>query len=88
MAAPTCQNQSGDTVRCGTQDAMPVGWTASPAQFAARQLSRPPGAGASEIVTVIAVIALFLAMIALLPDFDGSRGEDWDPQEGDKPERR
>jgi len=86
--APTCQNQGGDTVRCGTSGAMPVGWTASPAKFEARRLSHPPGASTNEVVTVFVVIVLFLAMIALLPDFDGSRGEDWDAQDGDETKRR
>ena len=75
-------------MRCGTPNAMPVGWTASSAQLEARRLSRPPGASTGEILTVFGVIALFLAMIALLPDFDGSRGEDWDVQEGDERKRR
>ena len=27
MAAPTCQDVNGGTIRCGTPGAMPVGWT-------------------------------------------------------------
>ena len=80
-AAPTCVNRLGDTVRCATQGAMPVGWTPSPQVLWDRQLSAPPGPRISEILKVVFGIGLFLAMIALLPDFDSAK--DWDRQEND-----
>src|SRR5262249_31538461 len=37
LAAPTCQTARGETIRCGTEGAMPVGWTLS----AGERLARP-----------------------------------------------
>ena len=79
-SAPTCQTRTGDTIRCGAPDAMPVGWTIAPEQ---RQAD-PLGNNAPALLKVMLGLGLFLAFIALLPKFDGSRPEDWDRQEGDK----
>ncbi|MEI9991526.1 MAG: hypothetical protein WDM86_15965 [Rhizomicrobium sp.] len=81
-AAPTCQDRIGDTIRCGTPGAMPVGWTPSPQVLLAKRNSRPDGTG--EALKAAVVIALFLALIALLPEFDGTKATDWDRQEGDE----
>ena len=79
LAAPTCQDRDGLTIRCGTEGAMPVGWTLP---FHERKI-RPPAPSASELLTLIATLGLLFALIALLPDFDGRSGADWDAQEGD-----
>ena len=75
QAAPTCQNRGGDTIRCGTQGAMPVGWTPSPQQLWDRQLSRAPGPGKGELLSAFGMVGLILALIALLPEFRGWREE-------------
>jgi hypothetical protein len=75
QAAPTCQDRDGDTIRCGTRGAMPVGWTPSPQQLWDRQLSRTPGPSRSKILSAFCVLGLILALIALLPEADGWREE-------------
>jgi hypothetical protein len=76
-AAPTCQDRGGNTVRCGTESAMLVGWAAPEwdRHFA--------GADKGEIVKAVAMLLLLFVLIALLPDFQGGR---WDRQEGDEEE--
>ena len=75
-AAPTCQDRNGDTIRCGAPSAMPVNWRLPPEEAQARKLAypRPP---AAEIWKVAGLLALFFALIALLPRFDGRRDQDW-----------
>ena len=85
MAAPTCQDVKGDTLRCGTPGAMPVGWSPSPEALWDRKLALPQGPDTNEVLKALGGIALLLALIALLPRFDGSpAGGGWDRQEGDK----
>jgi hypothetical protein len=79
LAAPTCQNRGGDTVRCGTPGAMPVGWKPSPETLWDREISRPPGPSLRQILGVFCGLGLLFALIALLPDFDGWR-EDRDEE--------
>ena len=86
LAAPTCLNKSGDTVRCEAAGAMPVGWTPSPQQLLIWQKSRPPGPSTGDIVKVFCTVGLLLALIALMPEFDGTQAEDWDAQEDDDKE--
>ena len=89
FAAPTCVDRNGDTVRCATPGAMPVGWKPSPHILWERQLAQANGPGADDIAKVLLGIALFLAMIALLPEFDGSRAcGGWDRQEDDDEDGR
>jgi hypothetical protein len=71
MAAPTCQARDGMTMRCGAPGAMPVGWTAP-------RLEHPlPQVSTHDIWEAAAGLILLLALIALLPEFDGSRSKDW-----------
>jgi hypothetical protein len=84
LAAPICQNRLGDSVRCDAPSAMPVGWKVSPETFTARVLSRAPRPTAQEVEALVVILAALFAIIALLPRFDGSGGEDWDRQEGDE----
>jgi hypothetical protein len=74
IAAPTCQDRNGDTVRCGTERAMPVGWTAPAPQQA-------PSAPVDMFALGVFLFGFF-ALIALMPNFDGR----WDPQERDDEE--
>ena len=86
-AAPTCQNQAGDTMRCGTKrHAMPVGWVPSPQLLWRRQISQPPGPARRDLAgRRFLGIGLLFALIALLPEFDGSpAGGGWDRQENDQ----
>ena len=71
LAAPTCQDRGGETIRCGTPGAMPVGWKPSPEQLWDREISCPPGPGAGKLLGVFFGLGLLFALIALLPDFDG-----------------
>ena len=88
LAAPTCQDGNGDTIKCGTPGAMPVGWTLSPRQRLERQPSIPLAPSTNEMVELICVIGMLLALIALMPEFDGWGAGDWDEQEGDRDERK
>ena len=84
FAAPTCQDRNGDTIRCGTAGAMPVGWTLSPQERLERQKSRPPiYPSTNELLEMVCVIGVLFALIALMPEFDGSRSRDWGEQEED-----
>jgi hypothetical protein len=80
-AAPTCQTKYGDVARCGTPGAMPVGWTLSPAehQYWRPDTPTPP----AQLLGMAAIIGGFFALIALMPNFDGSKGADWGSQEDD-----
>jgi len=86
QAAPTCDNRIGQTVKCGTPTAMPVGWAPSPADI----IDRPetPGLNPAESVALIYILGAFFALLALMPDFDGWQDGDWDEQEGDGRKRR
>lgn len=87
-AAPTCRSRAGETMRCGAPGAMPVRWVPSAREQWEWENLRPTVSNSSEIAGVIIGLALFLTMIALLPDFDGSRDGDWDKQEGDDEDSR
>ncbi len=86
LAAPTCQSTHGDTIRCGTEGAMPVGWTLPPEQARERAMFSATSS-LKEVLKVAWAFGLFLAFIALLPEFDGSRAGDWDRQEDDDTRR-
>lgn len=87
LGAPTCQDENGITAKCGTPGAMPVGWVPSPQQLLERQMSRPKYPTTSELLELICVIGVFFAVMALMPEFEGSRAHAWDKQEGDDDER-
>ena len=80
LAAPTCQDRQGTTVRCGGPTAMPVGWTLPDSERVAQTEDAAPPERIVEAVTL--VVCLF-ALIALMPPFDGRRGADWDAEEDD-----
>jgi hypothetical protein len=88
LAAPTCQTHDGDTVRCGTSGAMPVGWTLPPDQRADRNASRPANLNLAEGVALVYLVGGLFVILALMPPFDGWESGDWDPQEGDDEERQ
>jgi hypothetical protein len=83
VAAPTCQDIEGRTVRCGSLSAMPVGWSPTPTERFDRRPRPPDGPSFAELAAMIYVVGAVFAIIALMPPFDGRNPEDWDEQEGD-----
>jgi hypothetical protein len=77
LAAPTCQDRNGDTIKCGIPGAMPVGWTLSPQQRWERQRSKPADSNMNELLELICIMGVFFALMALLPQFDGWSDGDW-----------
>ena len=88
LAAPTCQDKDGGTIRCGTPGAMPVGWTLPPEERFLRQTLRPASPSMNELLGLICALGVFFALLALMPEFEGRRAGDWDEQEGDDKTRR
>ena len=83
VAGRTCFTPTGDMIRCNSPGAMPVLWKPSPQVMWERELGpKPPGPSTAQLLAMFAGLVLFLAMIALLPDFDG-----WQPDD-DKNERK
>ena len=82
VAAPTCLDTNAQTIRCGVAGAMPVGWVPPPGQDL-RAPPGPPAPGSAMLAAVACLVASLFALIALMPDFDGSRPGDWDAQEED-----
>ena len=72
FAAPTCQDQYGATIRCGTPGAMPVGWTLPADQRVAPDVDP----NLDQLLKVACVLGVFFALMALLPDFEGWREEE------------
>jgi hypothetical protein len=87
IAAPTCQDINGSTIRCGVEGAMPVGWTLPLQQRLERQMPGPIYSNANALLEAICVLGVFFALMALLPEFDGWRAGDWGKQEDDDKER-
>lgn len=82
-AAPTCQDENGGTIRCGTPGAMPVGWSLSVQQRLDRHIPGPAYPTGNELLELACIMGIFFALMALMPEFDGSRTRDWGRQEGD-----
>ena len=75
LAAPTCQDRSGEAMRCGAAGAMPVSWIPPPEEVWDREISRTPGPSAEKLLGAFCGLGLLFALIALLPDFDGWQDE-------------
>lgn len=84
LAAPTCNDALGHTVRCGTPGAMPVGWEPSPEVLAAREPEAPSEFSSTQMFGLVCFIGGLLALFALLPDFEDEKGGGWDRQEDDE----
>lgn len=80
LAAPICLTRAGDPVHCEARGAMPLGWRLPPDAAARREMEQPHPS-THTVMGAIAGLALFFALIALLPEFDGARDQDWDKQE-------
>jgi hypothetical protein len=85
LPAPICFTRAGDPVHCEVKGAMPVGWHLPPDEAARREMDQPHPRF-SDLLKVAAGLALFFALIALLPEFDGARDQDWDEQEKRDPD--
>ena len=59
---------------------MPVGWSLP---FEDRKV-RPRSPSASQLLMLIGTLGLLFALIALLPEFDGTTSRDWGKQEDDR----
>jgi len=79
-AGPTCENRSGQAVRCATPGAMPLGW-ALPADERVGASSYD-SLSPTQWFGLISLIGGLFALIALMPDFDGwdREAEDSDKQ--------
>jgi hypothetical protein len=78
-AAPTCHDAHGETRRCGTAGAMPVGWT--PPERPG--IESPAGPTPMQVIGLVGAIGGLMALLALMPDFEGGPRDGWDRQEGD-----
>ncbi len=85
VAAPTCQTRDGDTIKCGVEGAMPVGWTLPAGEYAAHHPDMVEDE-TIQLLKAICIVALMLTFIMALPDFDGRNDRDWIKQ--DKDDRR
>ena len=74
LAAPTCQDVNGYTIRCGTTGAMPVGWTLPLQQRLERDRTSP--VEPAQLLRVICVLGIYFCLLAMLPEF-----ERWSDQE-------
>jgi hypothetical protein len=83
LAAPSCLDRQGETVRCGAAGAMPVGWTPPPDQVRAHLAATDSQLDVRQTLSLICVIGGIFALLALLPDFDAG----WDRQEDDREPR-
>jgi hypothetical protein len=88
LAAPTCQDANGSAARCGAANAMPFGWRLPDEEFSQRQAALGNVVDPQAVWSAVALIGSLLAIIALLPDFDGRADDDWDEQEGDDRRQR
>ena len=68
MAAPTCQDVNGGTIRCGTPGAMPVGWTLPFEQRLESGWVNP--VEPRQFLKVICVLGIYFCLLAMLPDFE------------------
>jgi hypothetical protein len=84
VAAPTCQDRGGGTIRCGTPGAMPVGWTVLDHPSAATPPADTDLDDPAVVLKAICIVGMLLALIALMPEFDGRKDEDGDRQESDR----
>ena len=74
MAAPTCQDIHGGTIRCGTSGAMPVGWTLPFEQRLENGWVDP--VEPLQLLRVICVLGIYFCLLAMLPDFEGWSDEE------------
>ncbi len=83
-ASPTCKDLHGETIRCATPGAMPVGWSPAPEDRARWLAQADPGPSPATLINVALFVGGLLALIALLPDFDSTQPNAWGVQEDDE----
>jgi hypothetical protein len=79
-AAPTCETRSGETIRCATAGAMPVGWALPSDERVGASSDEDPSP--AQWFELISLVGGLFALIALMPDFDR-----WDAQSEDGEEQ-
>lgn len=80
LAAPTCLDKAGQTVRCGTATALPVGEAPETDADLGRDAQADDDTQYSNLFGVACVVGGLFLLIGLMPDFDG-----WGPGErGDR----
>jgi len=72
----------------GTPGAMPVAWRPTARQLLDMRLARPPQEVGFEVLGSVCLLGALVALIALMPQFDGWEPGDWDEQEGEPRRRR
>jgi hypothetical protein len=82
-SAPTCKDVHGETIRCATPGAMPVGWSPAPEDRARWLAQVEPGPSPLALLNVALFVGGLLALIALLPDFDSTVPGAWGPEEAE-----
>jgi hypothetical protein len=87
MAAPTCQDRNGGTIRCGTEGAMPVGWTLPPEERPDPD-TLPADPSLNTLLELFCAMGVFFGLMALLPDFDGWGAGDWERSKSKDSRRR
>jgi hypothetical protein len=87
FAAPTCQNLKGETVKCGAPGAMPVGWTLPAQERRQQQPEMAVAVNLPQLMQTLCALGIFFALLALMPDFDGSQPGEWDREEGELRDR-
>src|SRR5690348_18132833 len=63
MAAPTCQDINGGTIRCGTTGAMPVGWTLPLQQRLERDRTSP--IEPDQFLELICALGIYFCLLAM-----------------------
>ena len=74
MAAPTCQDINGATIRCGTPGAMPVGWTLPLQQSLDSGWVNP--IEPNQFLELVCALGIYFCLLAMLPDFEGWSDEE------------
>ena len=74
MAAPTCQDINGGTIRCGTPGAMPVGWKLPLQQRFEEDWVNP--IEPNQFLELICALGIYFCLLVMLPDFEGWSDEE------------
>jgi hypothetical protein len=65
IAAPTCQDVTGYTIRCNTPGAMPVGWT-----LPRSERDQPNPIELNQFLKLVCALGIYFSLLAMLPEFE------------------